>query len=75
MEGLIRQRVRIDVMQFGFKPGIDTTDTIFILRYIQKYLAADMEKSIRHSSKRCHVNSVAQAGNQRATGSFYVKGC
>ena len=47
-------------MHFGFMPGCDTTAAIFILRYIQeKYLAADMEKSLNQSSKRCHVISDA----------------
>lgn len=42
VEGLIRQRVLIDDMQFGFMPGRGTTDAIFIVRQLQeKYLAAN----------------------------------
>ena len=42
VEKLIRDRIEIDSMQFGFMPGRSTTDAIFILRQLQeKYLAKD----------------------------------
>ena len=42
VERLIRDRIEIDSMQFGFMPGRSTTDAIFILRQLQeKYLAKD----------------------------------
>ena len=42
MEGLIGQRVEIDVVQCGFMTGHDTTDAIFIERQLQeKHLAAN----------------------------------
>jgi exonuclease III len=41
-EQFIRQKVRIDDMQFGFMPGRGTTDAIFIARQMQeKYQAAN----------------------------------
>ena len=60
VDGLIRQLVSINDSQFGFIPGRDTTDTIFVVRQLQeKYLAAnkrlymafvDLEKAPRRSS-------------------------
>ena len=42
VDGLIRQVVSIDDTQFGFVPGIGTTDAIFVVRQPQeKYLAAN----------------------------------
>ena len=42
VEGLIRQRVEIDEMQYGFMSGRGTTDAIFIVRQLQeKHLAAN----------------------------------
>ena len=42
VKGLIRQRVEIDEMQFGFMSGRGTTDAIFIVRQLQeKHLAAN----------------------------------
>ena len=38
---LIRQVVSIDESQFGFVPGRGTTDAIFVVRQLQKYLAAN----------------------------------
>ena len=41
-EGLIRQRVEIDMMQLGFMLGCDTTNAIFIVRQLQeKHLIAN----------------------------------
>ena len=42
VESLIRKRVEINDMQFGFMPGRGTTDAIFILRQLQeKHMAAN----------------------------------
>ena len=42
VEGLIRQRVKIDEMQCGFMSGSGTPDSIFIVRQLQeKHLAAN----------------------------------
>ena len=39
VERLVRERVHIDDMQFGFMPGRGTTDAIFLVRQLQeKYL-------------------------------------
>ena len=61
VEALIRQKVDIDQMQFGFMPGRGTTDAIFILRQLQeKYLAkrknlyfafVDLEKAFDRVSR------------------------
>ena len=58
VDGLIRQVVSIDDSQFGFVPGRDTTDAIFVVRQLQeKYLAVnkrlcmafmDLEKAFDH---------------------------
>ena len=40
VNGLIRQLVSFDDSKFGFVPGRDTTDTIFVVRQLQeKYIA------------------------------------
>ena len=40
VETQIKSSIKIDDMQFGFMPGRDTTDAIFIVRQLQeKYLA------------------------------------
>ena len=36
VEKIIRETVKIDEMKFGFYPGRDTTDAIFILRQLQE---------------------------------------
>jgi len=42
VEQLIRKKIQISDMQFGFMPGRGTTDAIFIVRQMQeKYLAAN----------------------------------
>ena len=42
MDGLNRQLVSIDDLQFGFVPGRGTADEIFVIRQLQeKYLAAN----------------------------------
>ena len=47
VDGLIRQLVSIDDSQFGFVPGRDTTDAIFVVRQLQeKYLAANKRLSL-----------------------------
>ena len=40
VEVIIRDRIEIDKMQFGFMPGQGTTDAIFILRQMQKKFLA-----------------------------------
>ena len=38
MENIIKERVNIDAMQFGFMKGKSTIDAIFMIRQLQKYL-------------------------------------
>ena len=48
IEKIIRERISIDDMQFGFMPGHGTTDAIFILRQLQeKHLAKTQEIVLR----------------------------
>ena len=42
VDGLIRQIVTIDECQFGFMPGLGTTDAIVVVRQLQeRYLSAN----------------------------------
>ena len=44
IDKLLRERIDIDEMQFGFVPGRCTTDAIFLLRHLQeKYLGEEKE--------------------------------
>ena len=36
LEGRIRELVNIDSMQFGFMPGRETTDALFVVQKMQK---------------------------------------
>ena len=36
MDGMIREMIAIDEMQFAFVPGRGTTDAIFIIRQLQE---------------------------------------
>ena len=36
VERPVREKVKIDDMQFGFMPGHDTTDAIFLVRQLQE---------------------------------------
>ena len=65
IEKIIRKRISIDDMQFGFMPGRGTTDAIFILRQLQeKHLAknkklyfafVDLEKAFDHVPRKVMV--------------------
>ena len=44
LEKKIRCQVSIDNMQFGFMPGKDTTDAIFIMRQVQEKHQAKKKK-------------------------------
>ena len=49
IEKIIRARISIDDMQFGFMPGRGTTDAIFILRQLQEKHLAKNKKLKRRS--------------------------
>jgi hypothetical protein len=36
MEDILKRLIKIDVRQFGFRPGKSTTDAVFILRQMQE---------------------------------------
>ena len=38
VEGLVREKVNIDDMQFGFIPGHGTTDAIYLMRQLKRKL-------------------------------------
>ena len=62
IDKLLRERIDIDEMQFGFVPGCGTTDAIFLLRQLQEkylgkrknlYLAfVDLEKAFDRVPRR-----------------------
>ena len=62
IDKLLRERIDIDEMQFGFVPGRGTTDAIFLLRQLQEkylgkrknlYLAfVDLEKAFDRVPRR-----------------------
>ena len=57
IEKIIRERISIDDMQFGFMPGRGTTDAIFILKHLAKnrklYFAfVDLEKAFDRVARK-----------------------
>ena len=75
IEKIIRERISIDDMQFGFMPGRGTIDVIFILRQLQeKHLAknkklyfafVDLEKASNRVPRKSHLVGHAKTWHSR----------
>ena len=64
-------------MQFGFVPGKDTIDAVFILRILEEYLAiqkklhmcfVDLDEGIWQSSEESHGMGNEKEKNSRSIG-------
>ena len=60
IEKIIRERISIDDMQFGFMPGRGTIDAIFILRQLLYFAFVDIEKGVRSRIKKSHLVGYAK---------------